>query len=85
MMEKVYETIACIRKAFPDGIKDEEYQSLVAFLKDDFSEQNLAALLSFVNGKEVVLVQRDIDAFQHVAIKEEVIHAMKQAGYEKQV
>lgn len=83
-MEKVYEAIECIRKAFPDGISEEEYQSLVAFLKDDFSEQNLAALLSFVNGKEVVLVQRDIDAFKNLDIKEEVIAAMHAAGYEKQ-
>lgn len=84
MMEKVYEAIECIRKAFPDGISEEQYQSLVAYLKDDFSEQNLAALLSFINGKEVVLVQRDIDAYRNIEIREEVITAMRNAGYEKQ-
>lgn len=82
-MEKVYEAIECIQKAFPEGISDEDYQSLVAFLKDDFSEQNLAALLSFINGKEVILVQKDIDAFKDLEVREEVITAMQSAGYEK--
>lgn len=82
-MERVYETIECINKAFPHGFSEEEYQSLIAYLKNDFSEQNLAALLSYVNGKEAILVQSDIINCNVDTIMESVVEAMQQAGYKK--
>ena len=58
-MEKIYATIECIKKAFPEGI-DHVYPELIACLKTDFTQQNLAALLSYLCGKEPIVIIRDI-------------------------
>lgn len=80
-MEKIYAAIQCIKTAFPEGI-DHVYEDLIACLKDDFTEQNLAALLSYLCGKEPIVVQNDIQN-DHTKIKpKEVMEALIQAGYQ---
>lgn len=81
-MEKVYETIQCIKNAYPDGI-DAVYQDLIACLKHDFTPQNLAALLSYLCGKEPIVIQNDILQCEEDARSSEVMEALIQAGYKK--
>lgn len=81
-MEKIYETIACIKNAFPNGI-DDVYEDLIICLKDDFTKQNLAALLSYVCGKEPIVIQNDIDHCQSDVIPHEVMDALTRYGYRK--
>ena len=71
-MEKIYATIECIKKAFPEGI-DHVYFELIACLKSDFTEQNLAALLSYLCGKE----QND----ESETKPQKIMEALLQSGY----
>lgn len=80
MMEKVYETIDCIKKAYPDGI-DEVYVDLIKCLKDDFTVQNLSALLSYLCGKEPIVIQNDIQNCSAEDKPQDVMEALIQAGY----
>lgn len=80
-MEKIYETIACIKKAFPEGIEP-IYLDLIACLKDEFTEQNLAALLSYLSGKEPSVIQNDIRTCNYETIPQNVMQALIQAGYQ---
>ncbi len=81
-MEKIYAAIECIRQAFPEGI-DHVYEDLIVCLKDDFSMQNLAALLSYLCGKEVIVVQNDIQNNDREDKPAKVMEALRQAGYQK--
>lgn len=81
-MEKVYATIDCIKKAYPQGI-DAVYEDLIVCLKDDFTEQNLAALLSYLCGKEPIVIQNDIQNCQLEERPQAVMDALMQAGYQK--
>lgn len=81
-MEKVYATIACIKKAYPQGI-DAVYEDLILCLKDDFTEQNLAALLSYLCGKEPIVIQNDIQNCQESERPLAVMEALIEAGYQK--
>lgn len=81
-MEKIYAAIECIRQAFPEGI-DHVYEDLIVCLKDDFSEQNLAALLSYLCGKEPIVVQNDIQNNDAEVKSVSVMEALRKAGYQK--
>lgn len=80
-MEHVYKVIELLSRIYPDGIDDEDYPAIVAILQKDISEQNLSALLSYVTGKEVILVQKDISLYQEHAIPSNVLEKLTQAGY----
>jgi len=80
-MEKVYAAIECIKKAFPEGI-DPIYFDLIACLKTDFTQQNLAALLSYLCGKEPLVIIRDIQKDDRTEKPKEVMDALRQAGYQ---
>lgn len=82
MMEKVYETIECIKNAYPNGI-EAVYQDLIVCLKNDFTPQNLAALLSYLCGKEPIVIQNDILQCDVQEINREVMDQLIQAGYRK--
>lgn len=79
-MEKIYATIECIKKAFPEGI-DHVYHELIACLKTDFTQQNLAALLSYLCGKEPLLIIRDIQTEASDTKPQAVMQALLDAGY----
>lgn len=79
-MEKIYATIECIKKAFPEGI-DHVYFELITCLKADFTEQNLAALLSYLCGKEPLVIIRDIQNDNSEEKPETTMQALIQAGY----
>ena len=81
-MEKIYAAIQCIKQAFPEGI-DHVYEDLIACLKDDFTAQNLAARLSYLCGKEPIVVQNDIQNDCTEVKPSEVMEALIQAGYQK--
>ncbi len=82
-MEKIYETIAIIKSAFPDGI-DAVYEDLIACLKAEFTTQNLAALLAYVCGKEPIVIQNDIEHCDDREGAHEVMEVLVRYGYGKQ-
>ena len=79
-MEKIYATIECIKKAFPEGI-DHVYSELIACLKTDFTQQNLAALLSYLCGKEPIVIIRDIQKDDSETKPSDILQALIDAGY----
>ena len=79
-MEKIYATIECIKKAFPEGI-DHVYSELIACLKTDFTQQNLAALLSYLCGKEPIVIIRDIQNDESETKPQKIMEALLQSGY----
>jgi len=44
-------TEALIRRAFPEGVGDEHYWALLAFLEPHFSQRNLATVMELVSHK----------------------------------
>lgn len=80
-MEKIYATIECIKKAFPEGI-DHVYFELIACLKADFTQQNLAALLSYLCGKEPLVIIHDIQNASSDTKPQEIMQALLEAGYQ---
>ena len=78
-MEKIYAAIQSIQTAFPEGI-ELVYEDLIGCLKDAFTEQNLAALLSYLCGKEPIVVLNDIQN-HHAPKSQAVMDALIKAGY----
>lgn len=81
-MERVYEMIEIIKKAFPQGIEG-VYYDLIGCLKEDFTQQNLAALLSYISGTNIDIIKRDILSFESSEKNEEVYNSLIQAGYQR--
>jgi hypothetical protein len=45
-----------LRRAYPDGLPDSDYLPLLAFLREEMSERNLAAVVAeFIDGETVVV------------------------------
>ncbi|OUR89981.1 hypothetical protein A9Q81_20360 [Gammaproteobacteria bacterium 42_54_T18] len=49
-----------LREAYQNGISDADYYPLVALLYEDFSDRNLAEVISCFTGKEYSVVINDI-------------------------
>lgn len=81
-MERVYEMIEIIQKAYPQGI-NAVYQDLIGCLKEHFTTQNLAALLSYVNGFDMNIVKRDILHYESSDHCDDVMQALVGAGFKQ--
>ena len=53
-------TIDLIRKAFPDGISDEDYAFVLRLFYDHLSDRNLADVISLTTGREPATTLNDI-------------------------
>lgn len=49
-----------LNEAYPCGINNEEYFSVLFLLYEHFSDRNLADLISNISGKDITLVVNDI-------------------------
>lgn len=56
--------LAVLRRAYPDGLPEEDYLPLLAVLSDGFSERQLAALVAEFADRERVVVDND-----HAAVR----------------
>ena len=57
-------SLTLLQKAFPKGISEEEYFTLLDLLYEDFSDRNLAELISYFHKKEYSEVMNDIYSSQ---------------------
>jgi hypothetical protein len=53
-------SIRLLGAAFPEGLHEDCYMPLLAFLYDEFSDRNLAELVSKFTGKDYYVVLNDI-------------------------
>lgn len=53
-------TYKLIHRAFPDGVKDEDYFPLLALLYGEISDRNLAEVMAHCTGKDYYLVLNDV-------------------------
>ncbi|MEG3848973.1 DUF3349 domain-containing protein [Microcoleus sp. herbarium19] len=53
-------TYKLIQRAFPDGIKEEDYFPLLALLYDEISDRNLAEVMAHSTGKDYSIVLNDV-------------------------
>lgn len=53
-------TYKLIQRAFPDGVKQEDYFPLLALLYSEMSDRNLAEVMAHSTGKDYDLVLNDV-------------------------
>jgi Protein of unknown function (DUF3349) len=55
-------TYKLIQRAFPDGVKQDDYFPLLALLYDEISDRNLAEVMAHCTGKDYSIVLNDVYA-----------------------
>ncbi len=55
-------TYKLIQRAFPDGVKQEDYFPLLALLYGEMSDRNLAEVMAHSTGKDYSIVLNDVYA-----------------------
>ncbi|MBB2946635.1 hypothetical protein FB565_006403 [Actinoplanes lutulentus] len=59
-MDPIADMVATLRQAFPDGIGDDSYLSLLACLYEDMSDENLSKTIALFTGRNRWDVSNDI-------------------------
>ncbi|WP_226648551.1 hypothetical protein [Microbulbifer variabilis] len=86
MEEFIKNDLKALQSAFPNGITDDEYFPLIDTLYGEYSNRNLATLLSEFLGTNYFDLTRDIDKSQSSGKSDElkvskVRHRLSEAGF----
>ena len=72
-------TCKLIERAFPNGVKHEDYFPLLALLYDEMSDRNLAEVMARCTGKDYYLVLNDVYAVGSTEVRDaEAIAKLKE-------
>ncbi|NJK75810.1 MAG: DUF3349 domain-containing protein [Oscillatoriales cyanobacterium RU_3_3] len=63
-------TYKLIERAFPDGVKEEDYLPLLTLLYDEMSDRNLAEVMAHCTGKDYYLVLNDVYAVSSIVARD---------------
>lgn len=74
-LRKSYDMII---RAFPDGIDEETYFSIIYLLYDYFSDENLSLLLSYCISKERAVILNDIYGVFYFHLKRETLDRIRE-------